>query len=242
MSKNLLVASLLSLAATGAMAQSAFQGFYGQIGTGYENNNTSNQSLTGTDTTNGTTDTWSSGNQSFGGVPLVLGVGYNFSLAPQWLLGVGVDYSAISQKSASFSQTISGNGGSASLNGSTIEMSNRFNFFVTPGYAIDKDKLAYFKAGYSMATQKITSPSNFSDSSGYSEALSSGSQSKTLSGYVLGLGYKQIITGGIYGFAEFNYMSYSKQTYSGTIATNYNVSTSPSTNSYQGLIGVGYKF
>lgn len=239
---KLLVAAAATVVASSAMAQSAFQGFYGQIGTGYENNNTSNQSLTGTDTTTGTTDTWSSGNQSFGGVPLILGVGYNFSLAPQWLLGVGVDYSAISQKSASFSQTISGNGESASLNGSTIEMSNRFNFFVTPGFAIDKDKLAYFKAGYSMVTQKVNSPNNYSDSSGNNGALSSGSQSKTLSGYVLGLGYKQIITGGIYGFAEFNYMSYSKQTYSGAIGTNYNVSTNPSTNSYQGLIGVGYKF
>jgi outer membrane immunogenic protein len=238
---KLFLGVLSALIAGSAMAQSAFQGFYGQIGTGYENNTGSNLSLTGTDPSN--PNTWGSGNQSFGGAPLVLGVGYNFSIAPKWLLGIGADYSALSQKSSSFSSTATVDGGSETLSGATVEMSNRFNIFVTPGYAIDKDKLAYFKAGYSMVTQKVNYPNRYSNSLGESATLSSGSQSKNLSGYILGMGYKQIIAGGIYGFAEFNYMSYSKQTYySGNVETNYNISASPSTNSYQGLIGIGYRF
>lgn len=239
---KLLVAAAATVMAGSVMAQSAFEGAYGQIGTGYENNNVSNLTLTGTDTTDGSVDNWGASNQSFGGAPLVIGLGYNFSVAPKWLIGIGADYSALSQKSSSFSQTIVGSGGSASLNGTTIEMSNRFNIFVTPGYVIDKDKLAYFKAGYSMATAKVNSPNGYSDSDGGSATLGSGSQSKNLSGFILGLGYKQIITGGLYGFAEFNYMSYGKQTYSGIIDTNYSVSTSPSASSYQGLVGVGYRF
>jgi opacity protein-like surface antigen len=240
---KLLVAAAATVMASSAMAQSAFQGFYGQIATGYENNNVSNLTLTGTDTTDNSVDSWGAGNQSFGGAPLVIGLGYNFSVAPKWLIGIGADYSALSQKSSSYSQTISGNNGSsASLNGSTIEMSNRFNIFVTPGYAIDKDKLAYFKAGYSMVTAKANSPSGYTDSDGSSLALGSGSQSKNLSGFIVGAGYKQIITGGLYGFAEFNYMSYGKQTFSGTLDQNYNVSISPSVSSYQALVGVGYRF
>ena len=73
-----------------------------------------------------------------------------------------------------------------------------------------------------MVTTKVNSPNSVSNSLGHSEPLSSGSQSKNLSGFVLGAGYKQIITGGVYGFAEFNYMSYAKQTYSGNIDRDYN--------------------
>lgn len=124
-------------------------------------------------------------------------------------------------------------------------MSNRVNIFVTPGYELDKDKLAYFKAGYSMVTQKINTANSFTctpDCDTASGSLGSGSQSKNLSGYVLGLGYKQMINNGLYGFAEFNYMSYSKANFSGQLDTNYNGSANPSTSSYQALVGVGYKF
>jgi hypothetical protein len=124
--------------------------------------------------------------------------------------------------------------------GQTLEASNRYNIFVTPGYVIDKDKLVYLKAGYSGVTVKATSPNSYT-LDGMTDNLPAGSQSKTLSGYVVGLGYKQIITGGFYGFAEANYMSYSKSTYSGTLDET-NISTNPSMSSYQALVGVGYRF
>lgn len=233
---KLLVAAAATVVASSAMAQSAFQGFYGQIATGYENNNVSNLSMTGSDSSS--TDNWNAGNQSFGGAPLVIGAGYNFSVAPKWLLGVGVDYSALSQKSSNFSYTID----SVSLNGASIEVSNRFNVFITPGYVIDKDKLAYFKAGYSSVSAKGNSPSSVSGGSNSGESWGQTSQSKTLSGYVLGLGYKQMITGGFYGLAEVNYMSYSKANFSGTDSSGYTTTSNPSLNSYQVLVGVGYKF
>ncbi|QWD88895.1 outer membrane beta-barrel protein [Polynucleobacter sp. MWH-CaK5] len=245
MKKKLLVVAASALVATSAYAQSAFEGFYGQIATGYESNSASNLGNTGTSPGN-PNDNWNVSNQQFGGAPLVIGLGYNFSVAPQWLIGIGADYSALSQKSSTFSSTGEGN----TLSGQTLEASNRFNIFVTPGYAIDKDKLVYLKAGYSSLTLKNSAPNYYSPSaaniaSGDSAGpiLNAGSQTSTVGGYVVGLGYKQIITGGIYGFAEGNYMSYSKPSFSSNLGSNgYKISSNPSVNSYQLLVGIGYKF
>ncbi len=230
---KLLAVSLLGISSS-VFAQSAFQGFYGQIATGYENNTVSN--LNFTDST-GDNESHYASNQSFGGAPLVIGVGYNYSVAPKWLMGIGVDYSAISQKSSPYTQTVCDGGCTVFWGGSTIEVKNRFNVYVAPGYAIDKDKLAYFKVGYSMVNATLNSPTAYSHSGG-SGSMTSVSQSNNLNGFILGGGYKQIITGGLYGFAEVNYMSYGKKTYN----NGSNTSVSPSLSSYQGLIGIGYKF
>jgi hypothetical protein len=238
---KLLVAAAATVVASSAMAQSAFQGFYGQISTGYENNNVSSANTTGIQSGASTADTWQAGNQSFGGAPLVIGLGYNFSVAPKWLIGLGVDYSALSQKSSSFTST---RAGIDTLSGQSMEASNRFNIFVAPSYEIDKDKLVYLKAGYSSVTAKANAPTYYTSGdtpsdSGPISGLSN--QSSTVGGFIVGLGYKQIITGGIYGFAEANYMSYAKPSFSGT-TDGYNITTNPSINSYQALVGVGYRF
>lgn len=242
--KKLLVAAAVAGLVGTANAQSAFQGFYGQIATGYENNTASslNGSIRDTD---GTTTNFNASNQSFGGAPIVLGLGYNFSVAPKWVLGIGADYSALSQKSSTFSSTLANGEPGAQLNGQSIQISNRFNIFLTPGYEIDKDKLVYLKAGYSSVQAKSTSPSSYSEP-GYSEALGSTTATSNLNGYVLGLGYKQIITGGFYGFAEGNFMSYGKTTTSSSIrnsdGSTSTTSANGSLNSYQILVGVGYRF
>ena len=120
-------------------------------------------------------------------------------------------------------------------------MSNRFNIFVTPGYEIDKDKLVYLKAGYSSVSAKSTFPTS-ATWNGSTVNQSFPTQTKTLSGYVLGLGYKQIISDGLYGFAEGNYMGYSSTTFSSTNTTGYTATVNPSVSSYQLLVGLGYKF
>ena len=236
---KLLVAAAATVVASSAMAQSAFQGFYGQIATGYENNQTSNLNA------QAGSASYSASNQNFGGAPLVLGIGYNFSVAPQWLVGIGADYSVLPQTSSTYSSS-SSNGGylgtPATISGQSIKASNRYNIFVTPGYAIDKDKLAYFKAGYSSVSATANWPTTYSDPSYTGPAGLSGSQSKTVSGYILGLGYKQMIANGFYGFAEGNYMSYSKPSFSATSNDGTAVSSNPSVSAYQLLVGVGYKF
>lgn len=237
------------------MAQSAFQGFYGQIATGYESNSASGLSsplniTDGVQTLN--LANASASNQNFGGMPLVAGLGYNYSVAPKWLVGVGADYSFLSQESSSYSYSLSGVELPVSgigLAGAKIKTSNRFNIFITPGYEIDKDKLVYLKAGYSSVKVDVTAPSSVTFQ-GQSESLGglASNQSKTISGYIVGLGYKQIISGGIFAYGEANYMNYRSANFGRNVAVSntggvsLNTNTSSSLNSYQLLVGVGYKF
>lgn len=158
-------------------------------------------------------------------------------------MGLGVDYSALSQETSSYSSTLSGNPGEY-LSGSKLQASNRVNIFVAPGYEIDKDKLVYLKAGYSMVSIKQTFSNSYTSTSTPSDSstFTQGSQSKTEGGYVVGLGYKQMITSGLYGFAEANYMSYGKPSLSVRDVDGSTQSSSPSLNTFQALVGVGYKF
>ena len=221
---KLLVAVATTVVANSAMAQSAFQGFYGQLSTGYENNSASGLSSPlivsrGGDSASGSID---ASNQNFGGAPLIGGLGYNFSVAPKWLIGVGADYSFLSQQSSSYSYNMISPDlpVEISLSGAKIKVSNRFNIFIAPAYEIDKDKLVYLKAGYSSVKVDASAPINATvggktiplSETGFSPS----GQSKALNGYILGLGYKQIISGGFYGFAEGNYMNYGKRNFGKT--------------------------
>lgn len=236
---KLLVVAAATVVASSAMAQSAFEGFYGQVGTGYESNSISSLGGPYTYTYAGGSGSGNSttANQTASGAPLVLGLGYTFAVSGPWLVGLGADYSALSQKTGSFTSTNSG----GSTTGNQIEISNRYNIYVTPSYAIDKDKLVYLKGGYSSEQSKFTSPAQASGD----YAVSS---TKNLNGYILGLGYKQMITSGLYGFAEGNYMSYSKNastlTINGYSTGSYttSASTNSSNSAYTLLVGVGYKF
>ena len=245
MNKTLIAAAFMCSIFT-AQAQSAFEGFYGQLGTGYESNtaNGLNSTLTGS----GSGFNWgnlSAPNQSFDGNPLVLGAGYNFSVAPKWLLGLGADYSLLSPQSGLYESS----GVLApqfvnlpfKLSGAKLKVSNRLNIFLAPGYEIDKDKLVYLKAGYS--STKIDQTYSGSEVASFSNS------SKTLNGYILGLGYKQMISKGLYAFGEANYMSYNKENFTGTassgnatlplsLTTNANIGL----NSYTLLFGIGYVF
>lgn len=252
MKKKLFIAVATTLFTGTAIAQSAFEGFYGQIATGYESNSFGAGNGAIVAPTSNENYPLNSPSQQFGGTPLVLGLGYNYYVAPKWLIGIGVDYSALSQKSSAFTTNIDtssiGIPITATFPGSSIQVSNRFNIFITPGYEIDTDKLIYLKAGYSSVSAKLNGPTNYAVSyPGINQSINTnmGSSTTKVGGYVVGLGYKQIITGGIYGFAEVNYMSYSKPSfsYTGNINTLPTTSTlSASLNSYQALIGVGYKF
>ncbi len=250
--RKILFALALSSLASAVSAQSLFQGFYGQIATGYEGNNVSGLNATAVDSpcVENCTSSLSSSSKSFGGAPLVLGIGYNFSVAPKWLIGLGVDYSALSQSSSSFNYALTGAGAPAgtSVDGAKATVSNRMNVFLTGGYEVDKDKLVYLKAGYSAANLKSSSPSQFTVP-GYGSVpvnTSFGSKTDTANGYLVGLGYKQLVSGGLYVYGEANYMGYSSVNTSLSGTDNNGVRTTinqkPSLNSYQILVGLGYKF
>ena len=237
MKKQLLALAALGLLAGAAQAQSSFEGFYGQLATGYESNQASTLSGTGTQT-GSTPDNWSTANQNFNGLPLVAGLGYNWSLDSHWMLGLGADYSFLSLKTGTYS---SNNQYATTVNGQQLQVSNRTNVYLMPGYALSKDQLVYLKAGYSSANLQETFPSSVT-SGGSTKNVNFASSTNTQQGYIVGLGYKQMVTSGLYGFAEANYMSYGKTTFSSTNTNAYTISNSPTLNTYQALVGVGYKF
>jgi len=268
--KNQLIAMFaMSLFAGSAMAQSAFSGFYGQVSTGYESNQLGSLSGSATEVPNNNSDIIrSTPSQTFGGAPLVMGTGYYWQANDKWLIGVGVDYSALTQSSSTFPVSMTnapGNttvaaGSTVTANGASVSLSNRFNLFLTPGYAIDKDKLVYLKAGYSQVTTQFNRNSSVTrvaaNGASVTTPATGGNPSSNQGGYIVGLGYKQIITSGLYGFVEGNYMSYNSPSDSftttvtalntvhgitsagtRTVTTNF-----ASLNSYQLLVGLGYAF
>jgi hypothetical protein len=267
--KNQLIAmSVMSLFAGSALAQSAFSGFYGQVSTGYESNSLGSLSGGSTEIPNNKSDTIGlSSSQTFGGAPLVFGVGYYWQASDKWLIGVGADYSALSQTSSSISgpvtnapgNTLLAAGATVTGNNASLKLSDRFNIFITPAYAIDKDKLVYLKAGYSQVASQFsrhTSATRTFNGVSTTTPATAGTLSSNEGGYLIGLGYKQIITKGLYGFVEGNYMAYSAPSYSATATVNatnnlHNVTTTgtrtqyynfASLNSYQLLVGLGYAF
>jgi hypothetical protein len=260
---------LTRFGASNAQAQSDFAGFYGQLSTGYESNQLGSLSGSATEVPNNNSDIIRTApSQTFSGTPLVFGAGYYWKANEKWLIGLGVDYSALSQTSSSFPVSItnaSGNttvaaGSTVTANGGSVQLSNRFNLFLTPGYAIDKDKLVYLKAGYSQVTTQFNRHSSVTRTAANGTSVTTpatgGSPSSSQGGYLVGLGYKQIITSGLYGFVEGNYMSYNSpsdsftttvtalntvhgisSTGTRTVTTKFN-----SLNSYQLLVGMGYAF
>jgi hypothetical protein len=260
---------LTRFGASNAQAQSDFAGFYGQLSTGYESNQLGSLSGSATEVPNNKSDIIRTApSQTFSGAPLVFGAGYYWQANEKWLIGLGVDYSALSQTSSSFPVSItnaSGNttvaaGSTVTANGGSVQLSNRFNLFLTPGYAIDKDKLVYLKAGYSQVTTQFNRHSSVTRTAANGTSVTTpatgGSPSSNQGGYLVGLGYKQIITSGLYGFVEGNYMSYNSPSDSFTttvtaLNTVHGISSAGtrtvttkfnSLNSYQLLVGMGYAF
>lgn len=227
--KLLLACSGLILSCA-AFSQSQFVGAYGQISTGYENNRVSSAQLTGTPY-GGTPNTTNSVSTNTGSAPLVLGLGYLFPVQNNFTLGIGVDYSTLTQEtnSAAFYYP----GGSDDYN-YKFTVSNRFSIFAAPGYAINKDKLAYAKIGYSSQSVQYSQ----------TNCCSSPSNKAQVGGYVLGLGYKQLITSGLYGFVEANYYAYAKPNLSSTYTDDGGgtVSSNPNVSAYNLLLGLGYRF
>ncbi len=235
MKKNLMVATIFSAVATivtvgTVQAQSKFEGLYGQLGIGYENTHPSlsygNVSVTGTGPFVGNYPMTSSvGNSnSFAGT---VTAGFTFPMNKDFLLGIGAEYSPI----ASNTQNYSASGSGLTANGQ-YNKENSYNIFLSPSFPMGDDGLLYAKVGYTVAVVK----SQYTGGNGTTDSLN---------GYSIGLGYKQIIQGGLYGFGEINYAKYMDKTINqvATVGT-YNISqdTTMSASTYNILVGIGYKF
>lgn len=272
MKSRLFLTASFSLFCGAVSAQSSFAGFYGQVSTGYESNQLTKISGSSREVPSTGHDVYSVPvSQTFGGAPLIFGLGYYWQISPSWLLGVGIDYSALSQTSPSRVITVRDDNQGVDLlprstamtaSGGTTQLRNRYNFFISPAYAIDKEKLLYLKAGYTRISSKVKRPTSVTTTNnGISTTIptttAGSSDNSNDGGYMLGIGYRQVITKGLYGFVEANYFSYNTSrtsSYSsvGNSASKSavglrntsvtNISGSHNLNSYQFLVGLGYSF
>ena len=225
MNKKLLVATLFAASATGAFAQSkSFEGAYGQVGIGYEGvtPSTNSYQLTSGSDVIPLTSSAGSANSFTGTVTL----GYMAAIQKDFLLGLGVEYSPLQGQSGS--TTLSSPDLVPSSVSGSYKKKNSYNIFLSPATPIGNDGLLYGKVGYTGAQ------------------IDSNGSNTNYNGYSLGLGYKQFISGGLYGFAEGNYFSYGNQSQSTSSTfsdgTPYTVTGKSAANAFNLLVGIGYKF
>ena len=203
-----------------------FGGFYTQLGLGYQSfsPNLSNSTYTVGNTSYGSS-TQVSSSQSFMGT---VTAGYDFTVNPGFLLGVGAELSPVKGRSTSVGGATVNN---VNIPASSYTVNNTYNFFVSPMFPVDKMTAIYGKVGYSKAN--VTAGPNL-DSLAYN-------------GYSVGLGYKTIVSGNFFAYIEGNYFNYGKVNDSGTAivpgtSTSYSYSNSSTATSYNLLYGVGMRF
>jgi outer membrane immunogenic protein len=235
---KLLVVAAATVVASSAMAQSkSFEGDYGQIGIGYESVTPSlsvgNANITnsaGTQVASIPFGSSISNSNSFTGA---VGIGYYQPITKDFLLGIGAEYNPIVGQSANYNYTLNG----ATAGAGTWKKENSYNIFLSPATPIGNDGLLYGKVGFTGASVKNT--------------IGGTSSTTNLTGYSLGAGYKQFISGGLYGFGEVNYASYGNKTETNSVTGEASggggvftssQSTTFSANTFNVMVGVGYRF
>jgi opacity protein-like surface antigen len=252
-----LALAMMGVFATSANAQSAkanaWEGAYGQVSVGYgmftpsvgTGTATSTLSPTAQASGYGPTSTVSTSAASTNNVNTAtanLGLGYNFAVNSQYVVGVGISYypgassgatgvlatgatTVTSSKSApAIPVAANNNAGTLSYN-----IKNLYSITINPGYVIDKDRLAYAKVGYTGATIGLSGagiPYN----------------AVNLTGYTLGLGYKQMVTESLYMLGEVNYASYGNKTATATSDSGTALNQPVKGTGLDFLVGIGYRF
>jgi len=221
MNKQILAVAIATVFTSSTMAASEFEGTSVYVGFGSVHSSSRDNTYT-ISTSNGVFS-----GVSASGSSSALGANYTFAL-PDWLLGVGADYD--------LSSTSAAPGGTSG--GGDLKFSNRYSVYVMPGFEIDKNKMAYAKIGYSSEQTKAELPAG-------SFGSTSINASSTTSGYVFGLGYKQLFDKNFYYYLEADYSKYSGTTINFNPVISGNkvagaFKVNPSAMQY--MIGAGYKF
>jgi outer membrane immunogenic protein len=209
--------------------KNAWEGVYGQLGlVGYESYIPVAANGTTTTPSGHVLPTFTTANHS-NGPAANIATGYNFAINQTYLIGIGAALYPGHSRSASTTATNAGG-----VVSGTYNVSNVFSIFLTPSYAIDQEKLAYVKIGYTGATVNSSASGN---------AAGNFPEQKTqMSGMVYGLGYKQIISGSIYGFAEANYAIDKAKQVAVTTDDGLVVNSTAKASGYDVLFGIGYRF
>jgi hypothetical protein len=220
---------LCGISSTALAQNSKFSGPYAQFGIGYQTASPSfsNTSLSAAGQT--LTPTVSVSNAS--GFTGTVAAGYNFFSGTPLLLGLGIEYTPFPTSNATASASYSGSVGTYQ-NSASVRVNNSLNIFIAPGLALDQNKLLYGKVGYTGSSANGVNTDFY------------------MGGTSLGFGYKQIISAGFYGFAEYNYVNYGSlnRSLSGNLKTPANISVPATLNSTVTatsttlLFGLGYQF
>jgi hypothetical protein len=216
-----LLISVVCLSATAQgqdQTHSKFEGFYTDLGLGYRDINASTSSVL---KINGSVIPSSLSSSGSTHTLAVLTTGYNFHIAQNYFLAIGVNISPANGQT----QQLQIQALNKTTAVSDIKALYNYGFFLSPGFKTE-DGLIYLKAGKQTQVDNSNTGPNFN-------------------GYLLGLGYKQFIYDSIYLFGEANYSSYGAQTITRTIISsgrtiNASVTTTPQTNRF--LLGLGYQF
>lgn len=218
--KKLLPLIAITTVSSTVFAQSAFEGFYGQIGLGYEATSPNLSNGLGISEPGQFDVPYTTSNENkSSGLGGTISIGSYFSVADSFLIGIGAEYSPIATSNADWTMNFLDRDESTVFK---FKKKNSYNLFLSPAWAIDQTKLAYLKFGYSGMSAQTTGLNNIQDTYNFS-------------GFSLGIGYKQVITGSLYGFAESNYYSYESKN---LLETTGNLK--PKTMNI--LVGLGYKF
>lgn len=227
-----LVLAMAGVFATSAHAQSAktnpWEGFYAEaaVGWGQFNPTINNANLAPLGYPAGTKVPVSTQQDNLSSGINKLGLGYTFGINDKYTLGVAASYSLGASSAANGSFWTA-----RTVNSPTwfkYQIKDVWSVTVNPGYVIDNDKLAYAKVGMTGNTMGINGgTANY--------------QTYNFTGYVLGLGYKQMVTQSVYVLGEVNYAGISSKT--ATIQT----ANGPITGNVGGsgvdvMVGLGYKF
>lgn len=207
-----------------AIANNSFDGFYGQLAVGYGHEELSNAQVVSS-AIGGVTLDQTKSNPRRTNFNSEIGLGYYKSVSNHFLLGIGASYSPQSQNLNTYTVA---SPGQPSLNGGYKTL-NRYSLFLSPAFSVNDSGMAYLKLGYTGQTIK-----------GYTGFLNS-MPSQQQSGYIIGAGYKHLISNSVFIFGEANYVSYTKTnstfSYGGNLLT-----VSPQVEAYNGLLGIGYRF
>ena len=208
-------------------AQSKFDGFFGQVAVGYE---TISPSLTSSPVTSPTSSAvipTSISASSNSGFSSAIAAGYTWSFNKDYNIALDVAWLPTNSQQTTSTLVIGGRGYPA-----TSKTVNRYRIAIQPGMNVGTDGLAYFKVGYAAGENQTTGASGDVYNTNHN-------------GYVLGLGYKQFITGGLYGFGEFNYSSMNKQNTTNSFkvgANSYSYTVTNTSSSSNVMVGLGYRF
>lgn len=228
--KKLIIASAIAAASGSVLAAGAFDGPFVQIGIGGVGTENSN-SYSNTGATQVVTGGLPSGTTSSGSfIGQVLG-GYSQSI-DKFNMAANIFYIIGNQDSGS--QGVNGNylGLVPWSATNQTKLKNTWGISVEPGYYLTDKTLGYLK--FSWFNSSLNANGSVS-ALGVTDSISS---SANVNGAGFGLGAKQMFTNNIYGYVEYQYVTYGSKSMGLGAETTY--TGKPSQN--YGVVGIGYKF